>query len=275
MITKKGEKKMEVLEKFIFGKKQDKCEDGYYIDDDFIVVVDGVTSKGKKLWDGKTSGEYAKDIIINLFENIEKDISAEDLILKLNSALYEAYSEILTSEEVNEFLRAGIIIYSKFYNEIWSFGDLQCMINNEVFDHAKLIDELNSKMRSFALEFYLNNGYTIDDIKKEDLGRNLIMPFLKMQQYFENKDGEFGYAVLNGQSINVKNIVKYKVKKGDIVVLASDGYPKLFDNLSTSEEFLKEVLVSDPLCYKDNKSTKGLVEGNFSFDDRCYIKFIV
>ena len=45
---------MEILEKFIFGKKQDKCEDGYFINDDFIVVVDGVTSKGKKLWDGKT-----------------------------------------------------------------------------------------------------------------------------------------------------------------------------------------------------------------------------
>ena len=68
------------------------------------------------------------------------------------------------------------------------------------------------------------------------------MPFLKKQSLFANKDGYFGYAVLDGTGIN-KNLVKvYKLNPGETVVLASDGYPKLFPTLAQSEEYLAYVL---------------------------------
>ena len=55
--------------------------------------------------------------------------------------------------------------------------------------------------------------------------------------------------------------------------MASDGYPVLKETLEETEEALKIVLETDPLCFRQYKSAKGLQKGNNSFDDRTYIKF--
>lgn len=53
------------------------------------------------------------------------------------------------------------------------------------------------------------------------------------------------------------------------------GYPVLQRTLADSEAKLEEVLEQDPLCFRMYKTTKGLVEGNVSFDDRSYLRFRV
>ena len=58
------------------------------------------------------------------------------------------------------------------------------------------------------------------------------------------------------------------------VVLASDGYPKLFGTLEESEHYLQKVLAEDPLCISLNKQTKGLMVGNNSYDDRTFVRFV-
>lgn len=55
------------------------------------------------------------------------------------------------------------------------------------------------------------------------------------------------------------------------VVLASDGYPTLLPTLRESEEALAKHLATDPQNITDFVATKGLVEGNASFDDRAYV----
>lgn len=56
-------------------------------------------------------------------------------------------------------------------------------------------------------------------------------------------------------------------------MLASDGYPKLMPTLNESEAELQRLLEEDPLCIYENIATKGLNEGQTSFDDRSYIRF--
>lgn len=65
------------------------------------------------------------------------------------------------------------------------------------------------------------------------------------------------------------------MQKGDIVILATDGYPILENNLEKSERALSQLLEEDPLLYKKIKCTKGLRKGQCSFDDRCFIRFEV
>ena len=72
-----------------------------------------------------------------------------------------------------------------------------------------------------------------------------------------------------------KSVIKIKVKENDEIVLASDGYPVLKNSLKESEEKLLEILEKDPLLINIYKSTKGLQQGNISYDDRTYIKFVV
>lgn len=59
------------------------------------------------------------------------------------------------------------------------------------------------------------------------------------------------------------------------IVLASDGYPFLKPTLAESEAALEHLIARDPQCIHDFIATKGLEEGNKSFDDRTYIRFKV
>lgn len=69
------------------------------------------------------------------------------------------------------------------------------------------------------------------------------------------------------------HVIIYPVPPCSRLVLASDGYPVLKETLAESEAVLRELMEKDPLCFRENKGTKGLVKGNDSFDDRTYIRF--
>lgn len=272
---------MKIIEKKIISKYENnkKCEDGIFYNNDFIVLVDGATAKGDMLWDGKTSGEYAKDIILNNIELMNYDIEANMFFEKLNEALKEGciveLSKLSVEESINNRPRASIIVFSKYYNEVWLYGDCQCMINSQIKTRPKKIDDVLSQLRSFIINNMLLTGSSEEEIMANDLAREYIIPFLKMQFEFENKNNEFGYSVLNGFDDINNEITKYKVEKGDKVIFASDGYPILKDTLVDSENALINILEIDPLCFKANKQTKGITKGNISFDDRSYISFII
>lgn len=56
------------------------------------------------------------------------------------------------------------------------------------------------------------------------------------------------------------------------LILASDGYPVLKNSLEASEQELQRILEADPLLFRLYKATKGVQDGNVSYDDRAYIK---
>ena len=70
-------------------------------------------------------------------------------------------------------------------------------------------------------------------------------------------------------------IVTCPVQDGETVILASDGYPQLAQTLAESESKLQDTIDKDPLLINLYKSTKGIVPGNVSYDDRTYIRFTV
>lgn len=81
------------------------------------------------------------------------------------------------------------------------------------------------------------------------------------------------YAVIDGTPIYMPGT--RIVTASHCVVLASDGYPTLLPTLHESEEALAQHLTDDPQNITDFIATKGLVEGNVSFDDRAYIKLTI
>ena len=252
---------MQIIEQFICGKRQDQtlCEDGLLITDHFIVVVDGVTSKGKIKYDGFSSGWKAKEVILKTIATMEPTTTKIDMFSQLDFALREHRE----SNKRLEWLRASIIVFSKHRNEIWSLGDCSCIINNETKTATKKIDRLLGALRAFVEEC-------------DEDGREAIKPFLEKQMLLENKwESEFGYTVANGNGFYPKHIQEYKVHPGDTVVFATDGYPQLFNTLQESEDYLQHILEVDPKCIKEFKSTKGKAPEDNSFDDRTYIRFIV
>ena len=57
------------------------------------------------------------------------------------------------------------------------------------------------------------------------------------------------------------------------IVMATDGYPKLFNTLSKTEKYLNYIKKNDPLCYKVFSNVKEIYYGQDSYDDRAYIRF--
>ncbi len=78
---------------------------------------------------------------------------------------------------------------------------------------------------------------------------------------------------MNGFPIHPGHVIILPVPPHSQIVLASDGYPALKETLAESEAALRELIKNDPLCFRENMGTKGLVKGNDSFDDRTYIRF--
>lgn len=255
------------------------CEDKIIFNDYFVCVIDGATTKSELLFDNKASGLKVSEILEESFKKLNKESNIDKITNILSNSIKEFYIKNNLLEHMSKTpidrLSASFVIYSKYRNKIWLIGDCQCMIDNKLYLNEKPIDKLLSETRSFFITKELINGKTIKELQKKDTGREYILPLLKAQSYFQNShfDNRYSHCVLDGFYINLKQVKIINLNKGKTIILASDGYPKLFTSLKESEKYLNYILENDPLCYKLYKSTKGLGENFKSFDDRAYVKF--
>ena len=251
------------------------CGDRLAIGDHFVGVIDGATPKGNFQWDGLPGDAFASLVIAEAILRLDPEIDAPAAISRINEALNRQYAlhgldfETLPAEER---LQPSVLIYSIARREIWVFGDCMFRINGKNYQHAKKGDDLMSELRAFCFEAARLQNLDYGD---RDYGREQILPFLRMAMLFANQESPYGYDVLNGGPIHPEHVIVYSLKPGDEVVLASDGYPELFDTLAETEEYLMRVLPEDPMCIGVLKSTKGMKPGNVSYDDRSYLRFTV
>lgn len=260
-------------ERFLLGKSPDQalCEDRILECADFFAVIDGVTSKSSRRYNGKTGGCYATEVLAHAIESLDAEETALSALSKLDRAVADCY----TAEKIApvDRIQACVILYSKHRREVWSYGDCNLMINEREILHSKKIDEVLAYLRAFVNTVYLLEGGAPETLRQEDRGREAILPFLQKQAIFANRDHELGYGVIDGSGIVERFVRIYSVEKGDHVVLASDGYPRLFSSLARAEAYLEEVLLRDPLSIGENMQTKAIRPGNVSYDDRAYLSF--
>ena len=270
------EKSGRVLERFSRSKsgREEENEDLLFEDENFLAVFDGATSKNQHKLDGRSEGQVTVRCLAEFIRQpgFDRWIDGKTAVSLLQSKLC-AYEKEQRLQERGMHLCASGVIYSKARRQIWSVGDCQYMIDGKLTFKAKRVDEVMSMARSMAIHCLLLAGKTEKDIEQDDEARGMILQMLKNQHYLENTEGEFGYSVFSGKG-TITDMDVVDVPPGTEVILASDGYPVLKRTLAESEAKLRELVDSDPLCYKEYRSTKGLVAGNESFDDRTYLRFI-
>jgi len=273
---------MKVIEQFLKSKTniESECEDSIFISKNFAAVIDGVTSKSTRKYMNETSGRVCSQLIKKVLEDLPAKSSANQAVQFLTSAVFAFYKEQGIEELVmnfpNERVSACIAIYSNHKNEIWMVGDCQCFVGNYRYSNTKRIEISLSRIRSFFIQSELSLGKSLDTMQANDSGREFIMPILERQSLFQNalEDTDYCYGVIDGFKVPKTQIVVIKVSKFSEqtnIILATDGYPEIFSKLAQSEKYLNKILRDDPLCFKNHLSTKGVIPGNASFDDRAFL----
>ena len=292
---------MKIIESSIIGKKSpEACEDGMVVTDDFIAVIDGSTSKTPKhLNPDMKNGRYAMMLISEYIrEELKADASVDDFCQGVTAYIYNKVYEKLGVEErlkehPEERLTASAILYSRTRNEVWMVGDCQAIIDGKLYENGKPYEQEIARKRVELIE----QGLSPAEARKQ-IEPLLIKAMLSGQnQTYTVIDGfpiyREGVKVVSvSDSCSVQDSVQDSVPASDSVpcsdsvsasgtipsssseiVLASDGYPFLKPTLAASEAALAEQIANDPQNIHSFIATKGIVEGNKSFDDRTYIRF--
>ena len=155
---------MRVIESMLRGKYRDQrlCEDGIYIGNKIVAVIDGVTSHGTLLWNGGSSGRFAKDMLCEYLRSHEDELaelSSEECFHRLNRVLAARGREVYPSlyegmsaaDRLAEYPRACVILFNCVAGEVWSYGDCQCRIGEELHCEEKEVDRLLSELRAFVI----------------------------------------------------------------------------------------------------------------------------
>lgn len=289
---------MKIIESCIIGKKsQEACEDGMVVTDDFIAVIDGSTSKTPKhLNPDMKNGRYAMMLISEYIrEELKADASVDDFCQGVTAYIYnKVYEKIGVEERLKEHpeerLTASAILYSRTRNEVWMVGDCQAIIDGKLYENGKPYEQEIARKRVELIEQGLspaearkqiepllikamlsgqNQTYTVIDgfpIYREGVKVVSVSDSCSVQDSVSASD-----SVPCSDSASASDTIPSSSSE---IVLASDGYPFLKPTLAASEAALAEQIANDPQNIRSFIATKGIVEGNKSFDDRTYIRFV-
>jgi glycerophosphoryl diester phosphodiesterase len=255
------------------------CEDTLHTSEHFVAVIDGATSKSERRWEGKTGGRRAAVIINQAFNEMDPYYTARQAADLMTELIHRCYTRFNLLETVrknpDQRIIASCAAISLTRQEVWLIGDCHLLLGNRYLSHPKKIDHILSEIRALVLELELQKGITVEQLREKDRGREFIMPLLKEHTLLQNNPSvsTYWFPALDGFTIPDAGIVTLPIPQDvEAIVLATDGYPVVKDTLKESEYILQKILTEDPLAFRSYKSTKGMVSGNVSFDDRAYIK---
>ena len=305
------ERSMRELESWIrskAGEDMRTCEDGMVVGEHYCAVVDGATSPTGRRWTsaGLTGGQWAANILCEAIPNLKPTLTPQQAIQQLTDAIQQAYRceegalEVVTANP-EERATACLIVYSKHRHEIFVVGDCQAIVLDDqrrilqTIQPVKHNDVVMSQARSMMLQIERlldqnknkNTNNDDDDTDnalfeelrqrdQQDIGRALIRPLLLGQRLFQNNldaPKPFRYWAMDGFPIREEGIEVFALSPdAKEIVLASDGYPRLFTTLAETEAHLFDILHQDPQLCEVLPNTKGMREGAESFDDRTYLR---
>ncbi len=289
---------MKIIESCIIGKKsQEACEDGMVVTDDFIAVIDGSTSKTPKhLNPDMKNGRYAMMLILEYIqEELKADASADDFCQGVTAYIYNKVYEKLGVEErlkehPEERLTASAILYSRTRNEVWMVGDCQAIIDGKLYENGKPYEQEIARKRVELIEQGLSPAEArkqIEPLLIEAMLSGQNQTYTVIDGFPIYREGVKVVSVSDSSSVQDSVPASDSVPCSDSasasdtipsssseIVLASDGYPFLKPTLAASEAALAEQIANDPQNIRSFIATKGIVEGNKSFDDRTYIRFV-
>ena len=177
---------MRVIEEKIIGKKsQELCEDGIVVNDDFVAVIDGSTSKTPlRINDGMTNGRFCMEKVCSLLNDIPCDTTMEKFCAMATDMIFRIYMDkaldisLLKADPIQR-MTASAVVFSRSLQEVWMIGDCHCIVDGKYYDNPKPYEIPIAKKRAEILKDALANGATVEELRRNDIGRESVLPILK------------------------------------------------------------------------------------------------
>ena len=266
---------LRIIEQFVKSRSDDEalCEDRIVTSEHFISVIDGATSKYSLATGEQPPGAIIADVLAAAVQEIPVAATCDEAIDFVSSVVRAQKQSTLKRKK--EAAASAVVILSRLRREVWRVGDCLFRINDTVYGSENALEPHIAGVRSAFNQVEILSGHDISELRKRDLGREIVMPLLRKQQLLRNSelDSPFTFGVIDGNSVPTRFRERVSLPEELCqVVLCSDGYPKALGTLDESENYLRALLEEDPLCIKRHVATKGVRIGDCSFDDRAYVR---
>jgi len=248
------------------------------VTDNHVAVIDGSTSKALvQLRSDMRNGKYAMLLVREAIMEMDSDVSLAQFCQLVTAKIAEAYirhgvGEGHLSTHPEDRLTASVCVFSLMRKEIWMIGDCQCLCNGILYENPKPHERPVAEHRSAIIRRMISSGtYTEEQLTVHDYARDQVVADIVESCHHQNKD----FSVVDGFPIALDKTLRIDASDVREIVMSTDGYPFLKPTLAESEAALAHQLSEDPLCYKSYLATKGRMQGNVSFDDRAYVRFLL
>ncbi|MDO5533572.1 MAG: hypothetical protein Q4F65_02835 [Propionibacteriaceae bacterium] len=256
-----------VDEAFLEGKSiAANCEDALVITDDFVAVIDGMSSPLAS-GGGPRSGRLFALGVARAVQDLPSGIDARTAIDRI--------TEALASITVEHSGPSGAVaaIYSRTRGEVWRVGDIHVAIAGQEHPGEKAVDVAYGQFRAAINAAQIAAGTSLDQILARDPGQEAAAELLRWQHHLANRETDYGYGVLNGTAVPTAYIEVMEVPSGASVILATDGYLGPAPSLEQAETELSAALRADPACIGELQGMgKGLRGRQAHPDDRTYVR---
>lgn len=270
---------MKVIERFIEGKAKygRPCEDAIFFSTSLAAVIDGATDKTGRTVAGVSGGVFASHSILKTLEALDPRIGIVEFAEALSSGLAKDIAREAPDLDprTEDGPSATIVAYSAARREVWRVGDTSWATTESTMTGSRAFDRAAARARSALLRARIRMGATIEMLQKDDAGRAFILPMLTLQHVFRNLQDPtepFSFGSIDGNPVPAMHLECWPIPDATELVLASDGYPRVFGTLMETEAYLKADIKRDPLRIGRHPSTKGVAPDATSFDDRAYLR---
>ena len=271
-------------------------EDGFVLTDYAVAVFDGVTDKGVSVdvddavrsegdgadWFAVTPGRAAVEGLIAAVAELGESCDLLELVDSLHEAVAAAKTIRLPNGAealyADDAAAVGAVLHVPS-RRIVRVGDVSVGLNGWFTQRRFLGERIAAEARAALLWSCLDEGRSVDDLLEQDVGRSMVLPLLRAQSRWRNREGSlFGHAVLDGFGTPpaMIDVIELSDERVD-VVLATDGYPymDLWASLADTERSLAERFENDPLRLGPPPGTKGKRRWDYGYDDRTFVRVAV
>lgn len=266
-----------------YRKHSERNEDGFVATQDTFAVIDGSAPKLPIEFNGKSSAQFATDVLKEVFKTSGPDLNGPALVAVMTDRLNEALDEIGATAMISqtpEARPAALFTVARIHKGkliVTAVGDVHCRINGQVVHDDRILSEdLMIEKRVAAMKDALSKQPNLSEEELRDIGRAAIEDDLKNQvkNYFNVSDDKLGLGIINGTEVPEKFVKTYEFNAVDVHTLEifSDGYceiPQEAEITSWEETFMTSEK-DDPLRWEKYPAVKCSSPDQFS-DDRTIL----